>query len=292
MLLYTKDHHVKSLTALLAGEEGAGSVEERQARAQDLKQRIADFASDETGLAPGCEVWCCSRSEEVADARDGKYQFTKLVEGQGPKEGQRVVYVDGGFDLFSSGHIRFLQLVHEAEEEAARARGWDDDEQRRARIDKHGKDFRPAYVVAGIHDDETVHRWKGASYPIMNIIERGLCVLQCKVSPFLPSAFPQRPQEAHRSLKRSQKKVHRRHHLLSPIHSVFRLPHISARWDSSSRLPRPDIIHANTNANNINKDNVRRLRGRQRNGSVQADRPARVRSYQCRGDCQAHLDQP
>lgn len=181
MLLYTRDHHVKSLTALLAGEEGPGSTEERQARGQDLKQRIMDFASDDTGLAPGCEVWECSTVKDDSDARDRRYRFTKLVAGHGPKEGQRVVYVDGGFDLFSSGHIKFLQLVHQAEEELAKTRNWDDEAQRQARLQKSGQDYRPAYVVAGIHDDETVHDWKGVGHPIMNIIERGLCVLQCKV---------------------------------------------------------------------------------------------------------------
>ncbi|KAK5005347.1 hypothetical protein LTR28_007822, partial [Elasticomyces elasticus] len=80
-----------------------------------------------------------------------------MVSGQPPQAGQRVVYVDGGFDLFSSGHIEFLRRVVEAEE---------------------GK----AYVVVGVHDDNIINEWKGINYPIMNVFERGLCVLQCKFS--------------------------------------------------------------------------------------------------------------
>jgi len=36
-------------------------------------------------------------------------------------------------------------------------------------------------VMAGIHDDIVINQWKGLNYPIMNIFERGLCLLQCKV---------------------------------------------------------------------------------------------------------------
>ena len=43
-------------------------------------------------------------------------------------------------------------------------------------------DFEPAYVVAGIHNDRVINEEKGLNYPIMNIFERGLCVVQCKVS--------------------------------------------------------------------------------------------------------------
>ena len=66
-----------------------------------------------------------------------------------------MVYVDGGFDLFSSGQIEFLRRVDEEEK-------------------------GEAYVVAGVHDDEVINHWKGLNYPIMNIFERGLCVLQCR----------------------------------------------------------------------------------------------------------------
>ena len=103
------------------------------------------------------------------DDIDDNGTFTQLFEGPTPKPDQRVVYVDGGFDLFSSGHIEFLRLVVEVEEKKAAEKGWN-------------KDYSPVYVVAGVHDDEVINHWKGVNYPIMNIFERGLCVLQCRVS--------------------------------------------------------------------------------------------------------------
>ncbi|PTB74916.1 Nucleotidylyl transferase [Trichoderma longibrachiatum ATCC 18648] len=55
-------------------------------------------------------------------------------------------------------------------------------------------DYGPAYVVAGVHEDRVINEWKGVNYPIMNIYERGLCVLQCKYinavvfgAPFTPT---------------------------------------------------------------------------------------------------------
>src|SRR4051812_36554327 len=68
MLLCTKGHFIKSLTDMLEGKEGPGSDEERTATAQSMLQRIKDYATDETGLAPGPEVWTWkgSRPAELA----------------------------------------------------------------------------------------------------------------------------------------------------------------------------------------------------------------------------------
>jgi ethanolamine-phosphate cytidylyltransferase len=52
-------------------------------------------------------------------------------------------------------------------------------------VKEYNEDYAPAYIVAGIHDDDVINHWKGLNYPIMNIFERGLCVLQCRVSPSL-----------------------------------------------------------------------------------------------------------
>ena len=161
MLLCTKTHFLKSLTDKLDdGPEG-----------KEMTKRIQDYASDETGLQPGCEVWTWKGSQNSkleADAHEAG-QFNKLVEGNAPKLDQRIIYVDGGFDLFSSGQIEFLKRVNEAEK-------------------------GEAYIVAGVHDDEVINHWKGLNYPIMNIYERGLCVLQCRYinavvfgAPFAPS---------------------------------------------------------------------------------------------------------
>ncbi|KAK0671761.1 putative ethanolamine-phosphate cytidylyltransferase [Cercophora samala] len=169
MLLCTRGHFIKSLQKTLEGEEGPGTREERKKEGEAMKERIRLYATDETAKQPGVEVWFWSRENG----------FDKLFGGIGPKIGQRVVYVDGGFDLFSSGHIEFLKMVVEAEEELARQDGWYSEQNVNERKGK-GEDYGPVFVVAGVHDDDVINRWKGVNYPIMNIYERGLCVLQCK----------------------------------------------------------------------------------------------------------------
>jgi ethanolamine-phosphate cytidylyltransferase len=215
MLLCTKSHFIPSLEKRLSGEDGPGGEAERKEVGQAMLQRIKDYATDATGLAPGCDVWYWHASRPaklrrtttsnpaspITDQRPGvaraetgmsqyqpvreeKGKFHELVKGKGVKPGQLVVYVDGGWDLFSSGHIEFLRSVTETEEGAAKQRGWYTEEAKAERVAQTGEDYSPIFLVAGIHDDEVINQWKGINYPIMNIFERGLCVLQCKVSYF------------------------------------------------------------------------------------------------------------
>ncbi|KAI0988469.1 hypothetical protein GJ496_006117 [Pomphorhynchus laevis] len=69
-----------------------------------------------------------------------------------PKASDKVVYVDGGFDLFHIGHVKFLETAR-----------------------SHGD-----YLIVGLHDDKEINRVKGANYPIMNVHERLLSLLACK----------------------------------------------------------------------------------------------------------------
>lgn len=184
MLLCTRNHFIRSLQDVLAGKEGSGGAEERRKHGEDMAQRIKDYATDESGLRPGPSVWGwnASKPAKEGDAQAEAGVYSTLVQGKPPRPGQRVVYVDGGFDLFSSGHIEFLRQVVDREEALGSRRGWHSDDSKRKRISEAGEDYGPAFVVAGVHDDEVINRWKGVNYPIMNIFERGLCVLQCKVS--------------------------------------------------------------------------------------------------------------
>lgn len=182
MLLCTRTHFIKSLANVLAGKEGPGTDEERRKEGLDMKERIRLYATDASGLNPGCDVhfWVGSVAARKSDTEEEKGSFLRLCQGTQPKLGQRVVYVDGGFDLFSSGHIEFLRQVILAEEKLGRDDGWYSDQAVQERTGK-GEDYGPVFVVAGVHDDEVINHWKGVNYPIMNIYERGLCVLQCKV---------------------------------------------------------------------------------------------------------------
>jgi ethanolamine-phosphate cytidylyltransferase len=179
MLLCTRTHFIKSLKNILLGLEGSGTEAERKALGLDMKDKIRLYAKDETGLNPGVDVWFWSASKtDYAEEGEGVFQFT--CGGAVPRPGQRVVYLDGGFDLFSSGHIEFLRQVIKVEEKLGQEEGWYNPEAVQERKGR-GEDYGPAFVVAGVHDDEVINNWKGVNYPIMNIYERGLCVLQCKV---------------------------------------------------------------------------------------------------------------
>ena len=165
-------HHVRSLPNVLAGNETCASG------GPELLERISNYATDATGLAPGVPVWNWTGD----DSSSAKTAWTALVPGPLPQPGQRVIYVDGSWDLFCSGHIAFLQAVVEAEHARAQVTGWFEDARRAERVQRMGADYAPAYVIAGVQTDAAVHQAKGANYPIMSIFERGLCVLQCKVS--------------------------------------------------------------------------------------------------------------
>ncbi len=184
MLLCTRNHFIKSLHDVLSGEEGSGSTEERRKHGKDMTQRIKDYSTNESGLRPGPSVWAwnASKSAKKDDAQAEAGIYSTLVEGRPPRPSQRLIYVDGGFDLFSSGHIEFLRQVVVKEKAIGSERGWYSDDSKRSRISEAGEDYGPAFIVAGVHDDEVINHWKGVNYPIMNIFERGLCVLQCKVS--------------------------------------------------------------------------------------------------------------
>ena len=230
MLLCTKGHFIKNLHRVLAGEEGAGSMEERRSLGEEMAQRIEDYAVDETGLQPGPMVWSWgpSHSDNMNGTEDPG-QCTKMVSGKAPKPGQRVIYLDGGFDLFSSGHIEFLRQVTLAEESLGRKRGWYSETNTHHRISRSGEDYPPAYIVAGVHDDEVINQFKGMNYPIMNIFERGLCVLQCRVR--LMNLL--NPLFLSNNLS-----VHSRPHLLRPLRSHHLLPQVSPFRRAGRRLSR------------------------------------------------------
>ncbi len=196
MLMCSKEHHIGSLRATLEGNEGRGGEDERKKRGQEMITRFREYAAAPNGRDEWVAVYNFAprhrplerrmsqlkSSEDLTRARThdhGRGSFEKMVPGLSPGLGQRVVYVDGGFDLFSSGHIAFLQQVAALEEEEGRARGWFEEAAKAMRIADSGVDYSPAYIVAGIHTDEVVNHYKGINYPIMNIYERGLCVVQC-----------------------------------------------------------------------------------------------------------------
>ncbi|RWS15723.1 Ethanolamine-phosphate cytidylyltransferase-like protein [Dinothrombium tinctorium] len=79
-------------------------------------------------------------------------KIIQFAEGKEPKQGDKIIYVSGAFDLFHVGHVDFLQKVKELGD----------------------------YIIVGLHSDQVVNRYRGGNYPIMNLHERVLSVLACK----------------------------------------------------------------------------------------------------------------
>ncbi|KAG5456276.1 MAG: hypothetical protein BJ554DRAFT_4022 [Olpidium bornovanus] len=79
-------------------------------------------------------------------------RIVQFSEGREPKPDDKIVYVDGTFDLFHVGHVEFLKR--------AKALG--------------------TYLLVGVHEDQTVNAIKGSNPPLMNLHERVLSVLQCR----------------------------------------------------------------------------------------------------------------
>lgn len=189
MLLCTKDHFVRGLENMLQGQEGPGNEEERRFHGREMMRRIREYAAAADGNYPEVDIYAyrCHKSESSLSGHQNEpssQPYTSMVSGKNPQPDQRIVYVDGAFDLFSSGHIAFLNQITELEVDLGRRRGWN-------------KDYPPAYVIVGIHDDETVNKHKGINYPIMNIFERGLCVVQCRYIHSVIFNAPYSPTEAY-----------------------------------------------------------------------------------------------
>ncbi|ORY98790.1 hypothetical protein BCR43DRAFT_530230 [Syncephalastrum racemosum] len=124
MLLMTRDHHKRST--------GTGASSLSSLNASEL-----GFFSVRTG---------------VSHFLPTSKRIVQFSEGREPNPGDKVVYVDGTFDLFHPGHVEFLK----------RAKALGD------------------FLVVGVHDDMTVNAIKGANFPLMNLHERALSVMACR----------------------------------------------------------------------------------------------------------------
>lgn len=157
MLLMSKAHHYQELSSLERALEHPLFLNE------GALERFQMYASDFTGNKQGSAVYVNV---------EGQAGLKTIVEPSADylqKIKKEVVYVDGGFDLFHPGHIEALKQVREKANGAA--------------------------VVVGIHDDFVINKQKGLNYPIMNLFERSLCVLQCRYVDAVIIGAPYEPTE-------------------------------------------------------------------------------------------------
>ncbi|KAK9246121.1 hypothetical protein V1506DRAFT_536322 [Lipomyces tetrasporus] len=178
MLLCTKNHHIKTVrsedveTALAnakIGKHVEGLI------TFEAIEKFRAYATAEDGKLPRDGVFIWTSSSPGNDAGI----LTTLVDPS-PKFMQshkRMIYVDGGFDLFFAGHIEFLRLVSQFAATVSDAEA-------------------EVGIIVGIHSDATVNKFKRLNYPIMSLFERALCVLQCKFVSHVVLQAPYCPTQA------------------------------------------------------------------------------------------------
>ncbi len=93
-----------------------------------------------------------ARSQKMSCFLPTAKRIAAFSNNRAPKAGDKVVYLDGVFDMFNASHVRCIK--------AAKAMG----------------DF----LYVGIHSDETCRAVWGSSFPVMDLHERALCVLSNK----------------------------------------------------------------------------------------------------------------
>ncbi|KAI8991230.1 hypothetical protein BDF20DRAFT_997153 [Mycotypha africana] len=133
MLLMTRDHHNKR----------------RRPSMKDEDEPISTFA-DDSNITPFSANG--PKKTTVSQFLPTSRRIVQFSSGREPKPTDKIVYVDGTFDLFHVGHIEFLK----------RAKALGD------------------FLIVGVHDDQTVNAIKGSNYPLMNLHERALSVLACR----------------------------------------------------------------------------------------------------------------
>lgn len=124
MLLMTKEHHKTDLDS--------------------------SDSSVVTGMSSGVDK--ASPYTKLSKFMPTTRQIVQFSDGRSPNPGDKIGYIDGGFDLFHVGHISILELA------------------------KSKCDF----LIVGVHDDATVNKVKGENHPLSNLHERVLSVLSCR----------------------------------------------------------------------------------------------------------------
>eukprot|EP00741_Cyanophora_paradoxa_P021693 tig00000241_g20939.t1 len=137
MLLMTKTHHNMRASEDDTDDEGRPFITRERTLSRESVEPMA--------AGP-------SHKARVSHFLPTSRRLIQFSAGRAVKPDDVVVYVDGAFDLFHTGHIETLRKAREL----------------------------GTFLLVGIHDDLTVNKFRGSNYPIMNLHERTLSVLSCK----------------------------------------------------------------------------------------------------------------
>lgn len=151
MLLLTTDHHEKQ-----SGHMGAATDAEANA-GTDATGRKVTTSLTHNGTSAASTVTPVNQAP-VGLVRESKFLTTSRMLRSfaagcnTPPPGAKVVYVDGGWDMFHAGHVDFLRRAAQLGD----------------------------FLLVGVHNDVIVNRHRGQNYPILNLNERTLSVLSCR----------------------------------------------------------------------------------------------------------------
>lgn len=137
MLLMSKERSEPEL------EESAEDQDEEESKVEGKKAKLENFAGNNPK-----SPYTAGVSHFLTTSK----RFLQFSNSKEPQPGDRVVYVDGGFDLYHLGHIEFLKK--------AKALG--------------------DYLLVGVHTDEALRKVHGPNFPLMSLNERVLSVLSCR----------------------------------------------------------------------------------------------------------------
>jgi ethanolamine-phosphate cytidylyltransferase len=141
LLLMTKSHHIT---------ETASNVPLTLSPKPAKTNTLLKVPSSPSTTSPNSTS---ASSSGISNFLPTTWRLSLFSNGRTPTPEDKIVYIDGAFDLFHIGHIETLKK--------AKALG--------------------TFLYVGVHDDVTVNRHKGKNYPIMNLHERVMNVLSCRV---------------------------------------------------------------------------------------------------------------
>ena len=156
LLLMTKNHHITSpaltpqtgspaLSSQLKESSTSSTVPsltlEPPASAISPVRKSSNVAASSSAIAPRKPVEEKHYAAGISNFLPTTWRITQFSNHKTPSPTDKIVYIDGAFDLFHVGHIETL---------------------------KKAKDLG-TFLYVGIHDDATVNLHKGKNYPIMNL---------------------------------------------------------------------------------------------------------------------------
>ncbi len=154
LLLMTKQHHIVSpaISGKTGNSSSANHSPSLSSTIPELSLGQSAAPEKKTEKSPAVNQSTEHYARSISNFLPTTWRISQFSNHRNPSSNDKIVYIDGAFDLFHVGHIETLKKAKEL----------------------------GSFLYVGVHDDATVNAHKGKNYPIMNLHERVLNVLSCK----------------------------------------------------------------------------------------------------------------